>query len=533
MILYAVSGLAKEAVALMPNSSDYRWTQAVAELRNEQFEAAIATAKTARELDPQESLRSNIVEAYGELMLGNRRQARDVYQRIVASLHHGKTLKRVERPIFQEIAPRCLFDAVRLPQSTGTIVVNTLQDEVDGTKNGKISLREAVWMAGPGDRIEFAVNGDIHLSHGPIEINQSLEIAGPDAQQLTIHASPDARIFTVRDDDMESQFRFALSGIRLTGGSEIWPSVKANVPIGNTTKRSSAADGLLRGTAIDPKFDFRGGAIYSTENLRIQDVAFESNVATNGGALYAEKGAKLNLHQCVFRNNGAENFLTIQGGACYLGGSDTTDLRVTNCEFSNNVAQYGGATTMSCNASFENCTFSGNRSGQASCIHIWQHALEIDFTHCTFAWNYCKNILTEKGQDFAAPIRFTNSIAWNNSNERGAAPLISDSSDRKVIAQNCVLDMKDDLEDKGNNLFDVDPLLGPLADNGGLVRTHALLEGSPAIDAGASGIQQTPSRLSASDLPEFDGRGQPFARNVDGDGIEGAKPDIGAFEFQP
>jgi hypothetical protein len=38
----------------------------------------------------------------------------------------------------------------------------------------------------------------------------------------------------------------------------------------------------------------------------------------------------------------------------------------------------------------------------------------------------------------------------------------------------------------GTNLFGVDPLLGPLADNGGPTLTHALLPGSPALDRGSS-----------------------------------------------
>ena len=32
--------------------------------------------------------------------------------------------------------------------------------------------------------------------------------------------------------------------------------------------------------------------------------------------------------------------------------------------------------------------------------------------------------------------------------------------------------------------IDTDPLLGPLQDNGGVTLTHALLPGSPAVDAG-------------------------------------------------
>ena len=78
----------------------------------------------------------------------------------------------------------------------------------------------------------------------------------------------------------------------------------------------------------------------------------------------------------------------------------------------------------------------------------------------------------------------------------------------------------------GGNLLDVEPMLGPLAENGGLVRTHALFKGSPAIDAA------TVASRSDTDRPEFDGRGEPFSRCVDGDGIDGTGPDIGAFEFQ-
>ena len=58
----------------------------------------------------------------------------------------------------------------------------------------------------------------------------------------------------------------------------------------------------------------------------------------------------------------------------------------------------------------------------------------------------------------------------------------------------------------------VDPKLGPLADNGGQTHTHALLESSPAIDAGS------------------------IALTTDQRGVtrpQGAFADIGAFEFVP
>jgi hypothetical protein len=61
----------------------------------------------------------------------------------------------------------------------------------------------------------------------------------------------------------------------------------------------------------------------------------------------------------------------------------------------------------------------------------------------------------------------------------------------------------------GDPLDGVDPLLGALADNGGPIKTHALLVGSPAIDAG-----------TAVGAPTVDQRG--FTRD--------ANVDIGSFE---
>ena len=79
-------------------------------------------------------------------------------------------------------------------------------------------------------------------------------------------------------------------------------------------------------------------------------------------------------------------------------------------------------------------------------------------------------------------------------------------------------------DDGGGNLtgpgdqINTDPMIGPLQNNGGPTLTHALLPGSPAINAGDPNF--TPPPFS-------DQRGSPFVRVFNG------RIDIGAFEVQP
>ncbi|QDV38631.1 choice-of-anchor Q domain-containing protein [Tautonia plasticadhaerens] len=69
----------------------------------------------------------------------------------------------------------------------------------------------------------------------------------------------------------------------------------------------------------------------------------------------------------------------------------------------------------------------------------------------------------------------------------------------------------------GARPFNINPRLGPLQDNGGLVPTMALLRGSPAVDAGAG----------AASASATDARGPGFGRVI------GRSADLGAFEYQP
>lgn len=71
-----------------------------------------------------------------------------------------------------------------------------------------------------------------------------------------------------------------------------------------------------------------------------------------------------------------------------------------------------------------------------------------------------------------------------------------------------------------SDVLGVDPMLEPLADNGGRTRTHALDPASLGIDTGP---------IDPADCGTEDQRG--FVRPFDGDSAGGARCDIGAWEL--
>jgi hypothetical protein len=115
--------------------------------------------------------------------------------------------------------------------------------------------------------------------------------------------------------------------------------------------------------------------------------------------------------------------------------------------------------------------------------------------------------------------------------DTGATTVVSHT----IVAKNTVTGITSDCEDPltslGHNIEsgstcgftqpgdrqNTDPLLGPLAANGGWTRTHAPLPGSPAIDGGSPGA-----------CPAADQRGVP--RPLDGDASAAAACDVGAVE---
>ncbi|MBF2000097.1 MAG: calcium-binding protein [Synechococcales cyanobacterium M58_A2018_015] len=248
-----------------------------------------------------------------------------------------------------------------------------------------------------------------------------------------------------------------------------------------------------------------GGAAYlytgTQDNVIIENTRFNSNQvqalpnggnAGNGGGLVVlsnglNKGLVLN--RTSFTNNAATN----QGGGLWMMDAPAT---ITNSTFSGNKAQIsddpkqnnfshnGGAMALYGPATITNSTIANNKAG-------WVGG----------------GILANN-----APVTVKNTLFFNNTAANGGNPWnIRQHASRELTDGGGNMQFPQANEDRVTpNIQVVDPKLGPLQDNGGGFLSHALLPGSPAINAGVS-----------NGAPTVDGRGF----NRDG------QVDIGAIEF--
>ncbi len=347
------------------------------------------------------------------------------------------------------------------------IVVTTAADELDSETPGTgLSLREAVLALQKGGRISFdpavfnhAATSKIILREtlGEIEFTKSLHLdAGDISGGVTIQGGAgSSRIFTVG-----KSAEVSLTRLTLTGG---------------------------KGGEGNRLHQVGGGAIFNEGHASLTDCILLNNSSrSNGGAIYST--GSLSLLRCTIAGNTTQ----FHGGGINLDGS-SPGLTAVNCTLAANISEGGRGGAISISPSAAGAT--------------------VSLTHCTIAGNAVENARgagpggRERGSGggiraAAGMVTLTNCIvAGNTAIVPGTGNLVGS------IAQS------------GLNLTTGDPLLAPLASNGGPTQTMALLPGSPALDAAAA----TPDVAT-------DQRGLPRSRDGNGDGT--AAPDLGAFEVQ-
>ncbi|TWT90756.1 hypothetical protein Mal64_11530 [Pseudobythopirellula maris] len=429
------------------------------------------------------------------------------------------------------------------------ILVDNSIDEADGDLSwGDVSLREAIAMANaqPGpNRIFFDLTqGDpnlIELTMGEIVITESLHIEGYGAESLTIDAGNGAdgvfgtgdgyRVFNIDDGDDDALIDVTIEELTLTGGDV----------------RLASGGGFGGGSGVS-----HGGTVYSRENLTIVDSLFIDNAASGvGGAISHREGA-LTITGSEFVGNLAGG----DGGAVSVSHSNGTliersvftanesrgrggainsswaDLEVRDSLMSGNTSLRNGGGISSWNHTnqpfttlIENSTLSGNTSDQSfgGALHLYGATTTLRGSTVYANRSYNGGSIAVTRDSFPTTLLLENTIVAGGADLGGAAVGEFDSpfgvSGVVIEADYSLIGSLGTAPLTGNHaLLNIDPLLGPLADNGGLTLTHAPLPGSPALDAGDPSV--------VFDLAEFDQRGEPFYR------VQGGRIDIGAYEVQ-
>lgn len=235
----------------------------------------------------------------------------------------------------------------------------------------------------------------------------------------------------------------------------------------------------------------QGGALFNlsdnagTASPLIRQASFSGNSAAMGGAIYSEgwgNGANaMEIRQSLFTGNSA----SADAGALYhLVHNTANALRIEDVTFTGNRAgRHGGAlyyrtvgTSFTGSSLVRFTTFAGNQAGTSQ-ANGRGHTLYNDA-----AWP----------TGYANPVALVSSILWNATgttgpeiyNKDGNNPLVSlDYSILRTVSTAGLPLGAIDIDDRGTNLFDQDPLLASLHNNGGATPSLLPAAGSPAVDA--------------------------------------------------
>jgi hypothetical protein len=315
-----------------------------------------------------------------------------------------------------------------------------------------------------------------------IAVNKSLTLQGQGAATTIVQAA-------------------ATPGTASTRVFNVAPSVTV------TIQALTIRHGVVRGT-------HGGGGLLNQGTLTLIDSTVSGNSADVGGGGLANKGTLTLTNSTISGNSGTHSSggglinygtltltnSTVSGNSAGNGGGldNLGTLTLTNSTVSgNSVTNDGGGGLNSRYGTLilTNSTVSGNSAGYFG--GGFHNDGTLTLTNSTISGNSAAlgggglyNGLV-RHPSYRGEIRLTNSIVANNpvggdcENVNGAV-LISDGSNLDSDGS-CLLTSPTDLPSK-------DPLLGPLQNNGGPTLTHALLPGSPAIDAipwGAHGCGTT------------------------------------------
>ncbi len=239
-----------------------------------------------------------------------------------------------------------------------------------------------------------------------------------------------------------------------------------NVGGGMTLFNEAAPVSLSNNQFIANIADDFGGALFvsaSTEVTSNQDT-FSNNLASQGGGWFVQSNASVTLSQSAIHANTAYS----TGGGLL---SEASTISISGASVANNsaTAAAGLSFRSASNVSLHNSTISSNQASFAiGGINLTNSDLIL--AHSTVVANQAPSYVAGVYQGGAVNnLTLVNSIVAQN--DGGDCNQLADTS----YAGNWIGDAS------CTGVASGDPMLGPLANNGGFTLTHALLAGSGAI----------------------------------------------------
>lgn len=315
---------------------------------------------------------------------------------------------------------------------------------------------------------EVVVSGDVLGDDTPVAGTKLTDLS----QTATTELNDNIRVFDITAG-ATTFVGLTITGGRTTGTNETGAGINS----------ASSSDLTITNSTVHGNSTTRqgglGGGIRSVGNVRLNNSTVSGNLttapSTYGGGLVSLANAFIS--NSTVSGNSTLGFNSKGGGVFTVGDVSLANSTVSGNTTSAAAAIGGGVYSRSGNVTLSNSIVAGNTSTAAG-PDLFSPTPNVTASYSLIGSNVGNGLIEAKTPD-------------------GSGNLIG-----------------------GPVLGLINPLLGPLSDNGGLTRTHGLLPGSPAINAG------DPSAVAGvGGIPTFDQRGTGFGR------VQDARIDMGAFEL--
>lgn len=328
---------------------------------------------------------------------------------------------------------------------------------------GAGSLRSAITNANAAqgsNTIMISATGTITLASPLPAVSFTLTITGPGADKLTIQGGPGPAPVLASDGAVQ------LSGVTITGGANAGGNGGGILVTGGSF--------ILLSSVVTGNTALLGGGIYSSlGSITVLSSTISGNTGT--GAIYG--GGDITVVDSTISGNQGTAVVSPTVGAI---------LSIDRCTISGNAdaAGIGGIQLQGGSAKIRNTTFSANSGPQGGDFWTFSDGVTLTLTNVTAVGGSAPALLF----DHTATVNLRNTVLAGTGTRCSAGHLPTSQGHNLSSDTTCNLTQTTDKPG-------VDPMLGPLAANGGPNQTHAPLAGSPVLNAGdGTGLEATDQR---------------------------------------